>query len=256
MKNTRKKTKRVKALLKLLPKRSGRNATGKVTVRHQGGRHKRFWREIDFKRPETGVTGKVVAIEYDPNRTAEIALINYKNGGKNYILAPVGLKIGETVAAGEGAEVKTGSAMSLEQLPVGTVVHNVEMVPGKGAQIARGAGTAAILTAKEGKVATVKLPSGEIRMLPLACLATVGQVGNADWRSQKIGSAGRQRRRGVRPTVRGVAQHPNSHPHGGGEGRSGIGMPGPKTPWGKPALGKRTRNKKKASSRFIIKRRK
>jgi large subunit ribosomal protein L2 len=245
---------RIKALWKVLPKRSGRNATGKVTVRHQGGRHKRFWREIDFKRQKKG-EGKVVAVEYDPNRTAKIALVSYKGGVRGYIVAPTGLRVGDTVAAGGEVEIKVGNAMSLAQMPVGTVVHNLEMMPGKGAQMVRGAGAVAILVAKEGEMATVKLPSGEVRKLPLGCLATVGQVGNVGWGQKKVGSAGRQRRRGVRPTVRGVAQHPNAHPHGGGEGRSGIGMPGPKTPWGKPALGKKTRKKKKRSSKFIIERR-
>jgi large subunit ribosomal protein L2 len=243
-----------KSLRKILRKHSGRNASGKITLRQQGGRRKRFWRQIDFGRPKRSQEGRVETIEYDPNRRAEIALITYENGSKAYILAPAGLKIGDKIGADENAEIKTGSALELRQLPVGTLVHNLELRPGAGGQIARGAGTEALLTAKEGKLATVKLPSGEVRRVSVACRATVGQVGKEDWKNKKIGSAGRQRRRGIRPTVRGVAQQPNTHPHGGGEGRSGIGMPGPKTPWGKPALGKKTR-KKKASDKFIIKRR-
>jgi large subunit ribosomal protein L2 len=244
-----------KSLRKILRKHAGRNASGKITLRHRGGRHKRFWRKIGFRRSKRSVTGEVRVIEYDPNRTAPVALVNYQDGRKGYILAPAGLRPGDKVAGGEEAEVEIGNTVSLGRLPVGTLIYNLELVPGKGAQLVRGAGVAALLMAKEDKVVTVKLPSGEIRMVSGDCLATIGQVGRVDWKSEKIGSAGRKRRRGIRPTVRGVAQNPNTHPHGGGEGRSGIGMPGPKTPWGQPALGKKTR-KKKASDQFIIKRRK
>lgn len=244
---------KIKTLLRLLPKHSGRNNQGKVTVRHQGGRHKRFWRQIDHQR--WAVAGQVVKIEYDPGRNAEVALLHHLDGRKSYIVAPLGLKIGDRLTVGETG-LKTGCVVSLEKIPVGTPIHNVEITPGRGGQIARGAGVAAFLVSKEGPWATVKLPSGELRRLSTACLATLGQVGNVEWKNRIWGKAGRKIHLGIRPTVRGVAQNPDSHPHGGGEGRSGIGMPAPKTPWGKPALGKRTRNKKRYSNTFIIKRRK
>lgn len=242
-------------LLKILAKKSGRNATGRVTVRHQGGREKRYLREIDFKRDKRGVPAKVVSIEYDPNRGASIALLNYTDGEKRYILAAEGLKVGDEIISGEETEVKVSHALPLAKIPVGTGVHNLELRPGKGGQIARGAGTEAILMGKEEKYGLVKLPSGEIRKIDLKCLATVGQLGNAERKTRVLGKAGRKRHMGIRPTVRGVVQHPGSHPHGGGEGRSGIGMPSPKSPWGKPTLGKKTRKRTKYSNRWIIKRR-
>lgn len=246
---------RIKGLTQLLGKHSGRNATGKVTVRHQGGRQKRFYRYVDFKRDKQNIEAKVVAIEYDPNRTANIALLYYPDGDKRYILAPLGLTVGDTVVSGESVEVKVGNAMPLARIPVGTTVHAVELVPGKGAQLFRSAGAQAMIMAKEGKSVTLKLPSSEIRLIPANSYATIGQVGNLDWRNVVIGKAGRSRHMGIRPTVRGVAQNPRSHPHGGGEGRSGIGMPSPKSPWGKRTLGKKTR-KPQSSDKFIIQRRK
>jgi large subunit ribosomal protein L2 len=245
-----------KKLLTILPKKSGRNNAGKVTVRHQGGRHKRFLREIDFKRDKHNIPAKVASIEFDPNRGAKIALLFYADGEKRYILAPRELKVGDEVLAGEKVEIKPGNALPLREIPIGTVVHNLELRPGKGGQIVRGAGTGAILMGKEEKYALVKLPSGEQRKIDLNCYATIGQIGNEEWKNRVIGKAGRKRHLGIRPTVRGVAQHPDSHPHGGGEGRSGIGMPSPKTPWGKPALGKKTRKRKKYSDKLIVKRRK
>lgn len=243
-------------LKRILPKKSGRNAIGKITVRHQGGRHKRFLREIDFKRNKHDIPAKVMAIGFDPNRGADIALLFYADGEKRYILAPQELKVGDEVLAGKKAEVKPGNALSLKKIPLGTVVHNLELRPGKGGQMVRGAGTGAILMSKEEKYALVKLPSGEQRKIELSCYATIGQIGNIDWKNRVIGKAGRKRHMGIRPTVRGVAQNPHSHPHGGGEGRSGIGMPSPKSPWGKPTLGKRTRKRTKYSDKLIIKRRK
>ncbi len=243
-------------LKRILPKKSGRNAEGKVTVRHQGGRHKRFLREIDFKREKRDILAKVVAIEYDPNRNANVALLFYVDGEKRYILAPEGLKVGDEVLASEKAEIKVGNALPLEKIPAGTVIHNLELKPGKGGQIVRGAGTGAILMGKEKKYALVKLPSEEQRKFMLDCWATVGQIGNVDWKNRVLGKAGRKRHLGIRPTVRGVAQHPDSHPHGGGEGRSGIGMSSPKSPWGKPTLGKKTRKKNKYSNKLIVKKRK
>ena len=245
-----------KKLLSILPKHSGRNATGKVTMRHQGGRHKRFLREIDFRREKFGVPANVVSIEYDPNRTASIALLFYKDGEKRYILAPEGLKIGDTVVSGPEAEIKVGNALPFSNLPVGTIVHNVELTPGKGGQIGRGAGSAIVLSGKEGDFALVKLPSGEQRRIKLKCMASIGQIGNIDLKTISFGKAGRKRHLGIRPTVRGVAQNPDSHPHGGGEGRSGIGMPGPKSPWGKRTLGVRTRKHKRFSNKLRINRRK
>lgn len=244
-----------KKFLKILAKKSGRNASGKITVRHQGGREKRFLREIDFKRDKRDIPAKVVSIEYDPNRGANIALVTYADGEKRYILALQGLKVGDEIMAGEKAEIKVGHALPLLKIPVGTIIHNIELKPGKGGQIVRGAGTGAVLMGKEEKYALVQLPSGEQRKLQLNCYATIGQVGNANLKTRILGKAGRRRHLGIRPTVRGVAQHPAAHPHGGGEGRSGIGMPSPKSPWGKPTLGKRTRKKKKYSDKWIIKRR-
>jgi large subunit ribosomal protein L2 len=243
-------------LHRILPKRSGRNASGKVTTRHQGDRQKRFLRKIDFKRDKKDLAGRVVLFEYDPNRTANIALVVYPDGEKRYILAPVGLKIGDQVMAGSKAEIKTGNALPLQKIPVGSLVHNLELFPGKGGQIVRGAGTAAVVSGKEDQFAILKLPSGQQRRVPLVCTATLGQVSNVDLKSVNLGKAGRKRHLGIRPTVRGVVQHPGSHPHGGGEGKSGIGMPSPKSPWGKKTLGKRTRKKIKYSDKLIIKKRK
>lgn len=244
-----------KKLLKILPKRSGRNNSGQVMVRHQGGRQKRFLREIDFVRNKHDIKARVVSIEYDPNRSTDIALLVYQDGEKRYILAPKELKVGDWLVSGEKAEVKMGNALPLRKIPVGMVVHNIELRPGKGGQLARGAGTGAVIQAKEAGFANLKLPSGEIRKVPLACFATIGQLSNPELKTEKIGKAGRKRWMGIKPTVRGVAQHPNSHPHGGGEGRSGIGMPSPKSPWGKKTLGKRTRKKGKYSDKLILKRR-
>jgi len=246
----------MKKLKNILAKHSGRNSTGKVTVRHQGGRHKRFLREIDFKRNKHDIVAKVVAIEYDPNRGADIALLFYVDGEKKYILAPEGLKIGAQVMSGEKAEIKVGNALPLAKMPLGAVIHNIEIKPGKGAQMVRGAGNSATLMSKEEKHAVIKLPSGEQKRIELKCYATVGSLGNVDRKNRVFGKAGAKRHIGVRPTVRGVAQNPHSHPHGGGEGRSGIGMPSPKSPWGKKTLGKKTRLKKKYSNRLIIKKRK
>ena len=245
-----------KKLLKILKKHSGRNSQGKVTVRHQGGGEKKYLREIDFKRDKYGIPARVELIEYDPNRTANIALLVYKDGERRYILAPNGLKVGDEVISGEGVEPKLGNALPLKEIPVGTVVHNIELKPKKGGQLVRGGGGGAVVLSREGKTVSIKLPSGEERKIPSGCFATVGQVSRPEWKTEIIGKAGRSRHMGIRPTVRGVAQHPASHPHGGGEGRSGIGMPGPKTPWGKPALGKKTRKRKKYSDKLIVKRRK
>ncbi len=243
-------------LIKILPKKSGRNATGKITTRHQGGREKRFLREIDFKRDKKDIKAKVMSIEYDPNRTADIALLFYADGEKRYIISPVGLEVGQELLSGEEVEVKPGNALPLNKIPLGTVIHNIELRPGKGGQIARGAGTGTTLMSKEEKNAILRLPSGEQRKISLNCYATVGQIGNVDWKNRVFKNAGIKRHMGIRPTVRGVAQNPSSHPHGGGEGKSGIGMPSPKSPWGKKTLGKRTRKKKKYSNKLIIKRRK
>jgi len=243
-------------LLKILKKHSGRNNQGKVTIRHQGGGEKKFLRKIDFKRDKYGIPAKVELIEYDPNRTANIALVVYRDGERRYILAPKGLRVGDKVVSGKGVEPKLGNALPLKEIPIGTVVYNIELKPKRGGQLVRGAGGGAVILSREEKTVTVKLPSGEERKIPAECFATVGQVGRPEWKTEVIGKAGRSRHMGIRPTVRGVAQHPASHPHGGGEGRSGIGMPGPKTPWGKPALGKKTRKKKKYSDKLIVKRRK
>ena len=245
-----------KSLTIILPKNSGRDVSGHVAMRHQGGRHKRFYRIIDWKRDKPGVAAKVVSIEYDPNRTSQIALLNYRDGEKRYIVAPVGLEIGATVISSDKADIKPGNSLTLAAMPVGTLVHNIEIKPGKGAQMVRGAGNSATLMNKEEKYALIKLPSGEQKRIELKCYATVGSLGNVDRKNRVFGKAGAKRHIGVRPTVRGVAQNPHSHPHGGGEGRSGIGMPSPKSPWGKKTLGKKTRLKKKYSNRLIIKKRK
>ena len=244
-----------KALLKPLKRKAGRNNTGRITVRHRGGGAKQRLRVIDFKRDKIGVPGKVAAIEYDPNRTARIALIFYVDGEKRYIIAPIGLNVGDVIRTGEDAELKPGNVLPLKNMPSGTMIHNIELQPSKGGQMVRGAGTAAKLMDKEGDYALIRLPSGEMRKVRSNCLATIGQVGNIDHQGIDLGKAGRKRWLGIRPTVRGSAMNPNDHPHGGGEGRSPIGMPGPKTPWGKPALGYKTRKKTKASNRLIIKRR-
>lgn len=246
---------RNKKLSSILPKKSGRDSRGQVAVRHQGGRQKRFLRKIDWKRNKFDLAGRVAAIEYDPNRTANIALIVYPDGERRYILAPEGLKIGDQVMSGKKAELKTGHTLALEKIPAGTAIHNLELRPGKGGQIVRAAGSAAQILAKEAEMVTIKLPSGEQRLIPLKCLATIGQVSRPLWKTINLGKAGRKRHMGIRPTVRGVVMHPGSHPHGGGEGKSGIGMPSPKSPWGKKTLGKKTRKKKKYSSKYIIKRR-
>ena len=244
-----------KSLLVSLNKNSGRNGQGKITVRHHGGGSRRKYRIVDFKRRKDGIPATVKTIEYDPNRTANIALIVYADGEKSYILAPVGLKIGQKIMNGETAEVRIGNCLPLANIPVGTEIHNIELYPGKGGQLARSAGNSAQLMAKEGKYATLRLPSGEMRNVPIVCRATIGQVGNIDHELINIGKAGRKRHMGIRPTVRGAVMNPNDHPHGGGEGKNGIGRPGPSTPWGKPALGLKTRNKKKASNKLILRRR-
>jgi len=243
-----------KSLLLPLKKRGGRNNQGRMTVRHRGGGAKRRLRIIDFKRDKIGVPGRVVAVEYDPNRSANIALIYYADGEKRYILAPLGLVVGDTIKSGADAEIRPGNTLPMKLIPGGTLLHNIEMDKGRGGRLVRSAGTAAQLMAKEGKYVLIRLPSGELRRIISECMATIGQVGNIDQRSIKLGKAGRKRWLGWRPTVRGSAMTPRDHPHGGGEGRSPIGMPGPKTPWGKPALGYKTR-KPKASDRLIVKRR-
>ncbi len=242
-----------KSLLEPLKKNAGRNATGRITVRHRGGGHKRMYRIIDFKRDKDGIPAKVATIEYDPNRSARIALLHYADGEKRYIIAPLGLQVGQQVESGPDADIKVGNALPLRNIPVGTMIHNIELHPGAGGQLVRSAGTAAQLMAKEGKYAHVRMPSGEVRLILQECRATIGQVGNVDHENISIGKAGRARWLGRRPTVRGVVMNPVDHPHGGGEGRSPIGR-NPVTPWGKPALGARTR-KKKPSDRLIVKRR-
>ncbi|MEI3246115.1 MAG: 50S ribosomal protein L2 [Lachnospiraceae bacterium] len=245
-----------KSLVTSLKKNSGRNNQGKITVRHQGGGNRRKYRMIDFKRnSKDGIPAIVKSIEYDPNRTANIALICYADGEKAYILAPEGLKVGMKVMAGVDAEIRPGNCLPMSQIPVGTMIHNIEMHPGKGGQMVRAAGNAAQLMAKEGKYATLRLPSGEMRMVPLECRATIGVVGNGEHNLINIGKAGRKRHMGIRPTVRGSVMNPNDHPHGGGEGRAPIGRPGPCTPWGKPAMGLKTRNKHKQSNKYIVRRR-
>lgn len=244
-----------KSLVQILKKTGGRNVYGRITVRHIGGGTKRKYRIIDFKRNKDGIDAKVAAIEYDPNRTANIALLHYVDGEKRYILAPVGLKVGDIVESGPDADIKPGNALPLANIPVGTMVHNIELKPGKGGQLVRAAGAAAQLMAKEGDYAQLRLPSGEVRLVSLQCKATVGQVSNIEHENITIGKAGRKRWMGVRPTVRGVVMNPVDHPHGGGEGKSPIGRPSPVTPWGKPTLGYKTRKKNKKSDKFIIKRR-
>ena len=244
-----------KSLLVSLKKSGGRNVHGRITVRHIGGGEKRKYRIIDFKRDKDGVPAKVATIEYDPNRSANIALLHYKDGEKRYIIAPVGLKVGDEVVSGPEADIKAGNALPLASIPVGTMIHNVEVKPGKGAQLVRSAGNAAQLMAKEGRYAQVRLPSGEVRMILIGAKATIGQVGNVDQENINIGKAGRKRHMGVRPTVRGSVMNPNDHPHGGGECKSPVGRPGPVTPWGKPALGYKTRKKKNPTDKFIVKRR-
>ncbi len=245
-----------KALLEPLQKKGGRNNTGRITSRHRGGGHKRKYRIIDFKRDKEGVPATVAAIEYDPNRSARLALLHYADGEKRYILAPLGLQVGAVVSAGTGAEIKPGNALPLQNIPVGTTIHNIEMLPGKGGQLVRSAGGEAQLMAKEGKHAHIKLPSGEVRLLPVACKATVGQIGNVEHENLTIGKAGRSRWLGVKPAVRGSAMNPVDHPHGGGEGKAPIGRKSPLTPWGKPTLGYKTRRKNKKSDRMIVKKRK
>lgn len=249
------KTKPEKSLLLPLKKRAGRNNQGKVTVRHRGGGAKQRLRVIDFKRGKIGVPGRVAAIEYDPNRSARIALLHYADGEKRYILAPLELNVGDIVKSGEGAEIKPGNALPLKLIPTGTFIHNIELEKGKGACLVRSAGAAAQLMAKEGEYALVRLPSGEVRRIRSECMATIGQVGNVEHQSISLGKAGRRRWLGWRPTVRGSAMSPRDHPHGGGEGKCPIGLPGPKTPWGKPALGHKTRSKPKLSDKMIVKRR-
>jgi large subunit ribosomal protein L2 len=245
-----------KSLVVSLNKKGGRNAQGKITVRHKGGGAKRKYRIIDFKRDKDGIPGKVAAIEYDPNRTANIALVHYVDGEKRYILAPYGLKVGDVIESGIDADIKIGNTLPLKNIPVGTTVHNVELKPGKGGQLVRSAGSEAQLMAKEGKYAQLRLPSGEFRLVRIECRATVGQVGNIEHENITIGKAGRSRHMGIRPAVRGSAMNPVDHPHGGGEGRTPIGMPSPLTPWGKPTLGYKTRAKNKKSNRYIVRRRK
>lgn len=242
--------------LKIIRKKnSGRDASGKVVVRHQGGEQKRFLRNIDFRRDKIGVKGRVIGIEYDPNRTVDLALITYEDGEKRYILRPEGLNLNDTVISGKDADIKPGNSLPLGAMPLGTVVHNIELTPGRGGQMARSAGTSAIVTAKEDGLVHLKLPSGEMRKVRIDCMSTVGQLGNIEWKNEFFGKAGRRRLMGIRPTVRGVAQNPRSHPHGGGEARSGIGMSKPKTFYGRPAFGK-TRKRNKYSNKYIISRRK
>ena len=245
-----------KSLLAPIKKTAGRNAQGKITVRHIGGGNRKKYRIIDFKRNKDGISARVASIEYDPNRTAYIALLVYADGEKRYILAPIGLNVGDVVMSGEKAEIKVGNALPLENIPVGSVVHNIELQPGKGGQLARSAGAEVQLMAKEGKYATLRMPSGEMRKVLTRCKATIGQVGNLDHELVSLGKAGRKRHMGIRPTVRGVVMNPNDHPHGGGEGKSPVGMASPVTPWGKPALGLKTRKKNKASNKLIVKRKK
>lgn len=248
------KTEPERSLIVPLKKHSGRNMYGRVTVRHRGGGNKRFYRVIDFKRDKRGIPAKVAAIEYDPNRTSRIALLHYADGEKRYIIAPLGLKVGDTVMAGPDAEIRPGNALPIANIPTGTMIHNIELYPGKGGQLVRAAGTSAQLLAKEGDYAHIRLPSGEVRLVRQECYATIGQVGNVEHANIKLGKAGRKRHMGIRPTVRGSAMSPRDHPHGGGEGRQPIGLPGPKTPWGKPTLGYKTRRNKR-TNKFIIRRR-
>ena len=244
-----------KSLLAPKSRQAGRNNQGKITVRHRGGGAKKKYRIVDFKRRKDGISANVIGIEYDPNRTANIALICYEDGEKAYILAPEGLKVGMKVMNGPEAEVRVGNCLPLSEIPVGTQIHNIELYPGRGGQMVRSAGNSAQLMAKEGKYATLRLPSGEMRMVPLVCRASVGVVGNSDHNLINLGKAGRKRHMGIRPTVRGSVMNPNDHPHGGGEGKAGIGRPGPCTPWGKPALGLKTRKRNKSSNKLIVRRR-
>lgn len=248
------KAKPERALLEDQRKSGGRNNAGKITVRHIGGGNKRKYRIIDYKRNKDGIPAKVASIQYDPNRSAYIALLVYADGEKRYILAPVGLNVGDKVMSGSGADIKVGNALPLTDIPVGTTIHNIEMKPGRGGQIARSAGISAQIMAREGAYATIKMPSGEMRLIPAACRATIGQVGNVEHEIIRIGKAGKTRHLGIRPTVRGSVMNPNDHPHGGGEGKSPVGHAGPETPWGKPALGYKTRKKKNPTSKFILKR--
>lgn len=248
------KSKPERSLIVIRQSRAGRNNYGRITVRHQGGGHKQFIRLVDFKRNKLTIPGKVAAIEYDPNRTARLALIVYADGEKRYIVAPLGLKVGDSILAGPQAEIRTGNSLPISSIPVGTLVHNVELKPGKGGQLARSAGSAAQLLAKEGDYAQIRLPSGEVRLVLQVCYATIGQVGNLDHSNIKLGKAGRKRHMGIRPTVRGTAMSPRDHPHGGGEGRQPAGMPSPKSPWGRPTRGYKTR-RNKVSDQYIIRRR-
>ncbi len=243
-----------RALLVPLRKQGGRNAHGRVTVRHRGGGERRYIRVIDFKREKHGIPAKVAAIEYDPNRTARLALLFYADGEKRYIVAPLDLKVGDTILSGPEAEIRSGNSLPISNIPVGTLIHNVEMRSGKGGQLVRSAGGAAQLLAKEGDFAQIRMPSGEVRLIPQVCYATIGQVGNLDHSNVKLGKAGRKRHKGVRPTVRGTAMSPRDHPHGGGEGRQPVGLAGPKSPWGKPTLGKKTRRNKR-TDQYIVRRR-
>jgi len=248
-------TKPERSLLEDLKKSGGRNAHGRITVRHRGGGAKRKYRIIDFKRNKDGVPAKVATIEYDPNRSANIALLNYSDGEKRYIIAPLGIKVGDSIMSGEGADIKPGNALPIRSIPLGTMIHNIELRPGKGGQLCRSAGNAAQLMAKEGDYAQVRLPSGEVRLIPMGAKATIGQVGNVDHENVSLGKAGRKRHMGIRPTVRGSVMNPVDHPHGGGEGKSPIGRPGPVTPWGIPTLGHKTRKTKNISDKFIVRRR-
>jgi large subunit ribosomal protein L2 len=248
------KSKPERSLLKKRKKHGGRNVYGRVTVRHRGGGHRRHIRIVDFKRDKLGIPAKVAAIEYDPNRTARLALLHYVDGEKRYIIAPLDLKVGDMVMSGPGAEIRSGNSLPIANIPVGTMIHNVELKEGKGGQMVRSAGAAAQLLAKEGDYAQIRLPSGEVRLVREVCYATIGQVGNLDHSNIKLGKAGRKRHMGIRPTVRGSAMSPRDHPHGGGEGRQPIGMPGPKSPWGKPTLGYRTR-RNKTTDKYIVRRR-
>ena len=248
------KAKPERALLEDQRKSGGRNNAGRITVRHIGGGNKRKYRIIDYKRNKDGIPATVKSIQYDPNRSANIALLAYADGEKRYILAPVGLNVGDKVVSGTGSDIKVGNALPLSEIPVGTMVHNIELKPGRGGQVARSAGIAAQIMAKEGQYATIKMPSGEMRLIPVLCRATIGQVGNLEHEIIRVGKAGKTRHLGTRPTVRGSVMNPNDHPHGGGEGKSPVGHAGPETPWGKPALGYKTRKKKNPTSRFILKR--
>ena len=244
-----------RSLMESLKSNAGRNNKGRITVRHRGGGAKRQYRIIDFKRNKDNIPAKVATVEYDPNRSANIALLHYADGEKRYIIAPYGLKVGETIVSGEASDIKVGNALPLKNIPVGTMVHNIELRPGKGGQVARAAGISAQLMAKEGGMATIRMPSGEMRKVRMNCKATIGQIGNLDHENVVIGKAGRKRHMGIRPTVRGSVMNPNDHPHGGGEGKSPVGHPGPMTPWGKPAMGLKTRKAKNRTNKYIFKRR-